>query len=282
VLVRPGLARKNLAFRVERTVNEDRKREVLRHLLEREPGAGIVYTATIALAEAVYEWLLAAGVNVGRYHSKRPMNEREDTQRRFMAGELRVMVATKAFGLGVDKSDVRFVVHWNFPDSIESYAQEAGRAGRDGEPAQAVLLYRLEDRRIQAYFLGGRYPRPVECQSLCAVLPSMGTRVTLAALASAVQMPGRRLRVVLTHLERAGVVHVRDEDTTILSAKEAACSLGEISASYAHRRAGDRKRLEAMMHYAQSVACRSAQILRYFGEPGDACGACDACAAGAS
>src|SRR3712207_6389904 len=76
-----------------------------------------------------------------------------------MEGAYAVMVATKAFGLGIDKRDIRFVAHYSIPDSVETYVQEAGRAGRDGQPAQTVLLYRLEDRRVQAYFLGGKHPR---------------------------------------------------------------------------------------------------------------------------
>lgn len=276
-IVRPGLARKNLAFRVVRTVNDERKREALRALLARVPGTGIVYVATIALAEELHAWLAGEGVAVGVYHGKRPMHERVETQRRFMDGSLRVMVATKAFGLGVDKPDVRFVAHWTFPDSIESYVQEAGRAGRDGKPAEAVLFYRLEDRRIQAYFLGTRYPRPIECQRLCAALPRAGANLDLATLAELVQMPARRLRVVLTHLEREGVVRVHDDDVTIVSAASAARSLGAIAASYERRRNGDRARLDAMMHYAQSLECRSVQVLRYFGERGAPCGVCDVC-----
>jgi len=261
VTVRPGLARPNLAFEVIRTVNEDRKREALRAILTRTNGTGIVYVATIALAEEVHAWLESEGVSVGLYHGKRPMNHREETQTRFMSGELRVMVATKAFGLGVDKPDVRFVVHWTFPDSLETYYQEAGRAGRDGKPATAYLLYRLEDRRIQAYFLGTKYPRPAECQRLCMVLPRLGGRtIPLDTLATAADIPERRLRVVLAHLEREGVATVRDDAVTIRDDRAVAGAAGAVVATYAHRRTRDQARLRAMMQYAQSVECRVARV----------------------
>jgi ATP-dependent DNA helicase RecQ len=287
VVVRPGLARPNLAFEVIRTVNEDRKRDALAKILARHDGkSGIIYCATIALAEEVHTWLGGPGaqcVSAGIYHGKLPMAAREDTQERFMRGDLRVMVATKAFGLGIDKRDVRFVVHWTFPDSLETYYQEAGRAGRDGEPATAYLLYRLEDRRIQTYFLGTRYPRPEECQRLCTTLPaaSVNERVggSIKELALTTKIPERRLRVLLTHLEREGIATIADDKITVADARATARTIAAVLASYAHRRKRDRERLQAMMHYAQSPQCRVAQVLRYFGEtpPTPNCGTCDVC-----
>ncbi len=284
LIVRPGLSRPNLSFEVIRTVNDDRKREALQTILARQEGSGIIYCATIALAEEVHTWLAARCVSAGLYHGQLRMTQREEAQEQFMRGDLRLMVATKAFGLGVDKPDVRFVVHWTFPDSLETYYQEAGRAGRDGKPATAYLLYRLEDRRIQTYFLGTRYPRSEECQRLCLTLraasASERTPWTRDTLAAATNIPERRLRVVLTHLEREGLASVHDDKIAFADdhPRTIARAVAAVITKYTERRARDRARLQAMMHYAQSVQCRVQQLLRYFGEQADtACGRCDAC-----
>src|SRR6202000_615261 len=106
-------------------------------------------------------------------------------QEQFMGGEYKVMIATKAFGLGIDKPDIRFVYHFEFPDSLETYAQEAGRAGRGGEPSRAVLLYRLAEKRIQNFFLRGRYPKAEEVRAVHEALSS--TPVALATVAELAQ-----------------------------------------------------------------------------------------------
>ncbi len=177
-VVNAGMERDNLFFHVHPTVNTQAKLARVAAMLAKEEGTGIIYTASVRSANELHDWLKEHGISVGHYHGKMPTREREQVQEEFMRGDHKVMIATKAFGLGIDKPDIRFVYHFEFPDSLGTYYQEAGRAGRDGLPSRAVLLYRLEDKRIQSFFLAGRYPRVAELRS---VLEALGGRVLSAA-----------------------------------------------------------------------------------------------------
>jgi ATP-dependent DNA helicase RecQ len=280
LIINTGSERTNLFLAVHPTVNLDAKLARVGMLLDEEQGTGIIYTASIRSANDLHDWLKEHGIAVGRYHGRLPARERERIQAEFMRGEHKVMIATKAFGLGVDKPDIRFVYHFEFPDSLETYAQEAGRAGRDGLPARAILLYRLEDRRIQNFFLRGRYPKADEVRAILNALSS--APLALATIAELSQIGRRRTQVILYLLREAGVVR-RGRSGYILRRTEA-ISDGEIDfllADYKERANRDKERLAEMMHYAQVVTCRT-QILRvYFGEdPGSPCNRCDNCARG--
>ncbi len=170
VVVNTGSERTNLHFAVLPTVNNDAKLARIGTMLEKEEGTGIIYTASVRSADELHDWLKDHGISVGHYHGKMTHKDREQVQEEFMRGDHKVMIATKAFGLGIDKPDIRFVYHYEFPDSLETYAQEAGRAGRDGLPSRAVLLYRLEDKRIQTYFMAGRYPHAAEVSAVLEAL----------------------------------------------------------------------------------------------------------------
>ncbi len=154
-----SIYRPNLALRVEHVTQPAEKQQLLLEQLA-EGGTSIVYAATIKTAEATHQFLLANGVEALLYHGRLPSKQRHENQDRFMAGEVKVIVATSAFGMGIDKADIRQIIHFEFPATVEAYYQEAGRGGRDGELAECVLLYDLADQRTQKnIFLVGVTPR---------------------------------------------------------------------------------------------------------------------------
>jgi ATP-dependent DNA helicase RecQ len=154
-----GFARPNLKFEVEYAKGHGEKRHILRRFLAATPGAGIIYAATRKACEELAEELDGAiDRRVGLYHAGLAPDERRQVQERFMSGKTPIIVATNAFGMGIDKADLRFVVHYNMPRSLEAYYQEAGRAGRDGLLSRCLLLFSLQDRRIQEYFIENAYP----------------------------------------------------------------------------------------------------------------------------
>jgi ATP-dependent DNA helicase RecQ len=278
VVVDTGIERPNLFLEVFRTVNGLAKRARIRSILNETEGSGIIYVATVRTANELYGWLCAENVNAARYHGKMKTKEREEVQQRFMDGEFHVIVATKAFGLGIDKPDIRFIVHFNFPDSIESYYQEIGRAGRDGKVARCPLLYRLEDRRIQGYFLGGKYPRREHSQRIYDIVAS-GHGVT-AELCAASGIPKRKVKVILSQLEGSGIIERRGGRIKCVRTFATAQELQVFLREYEQRHTSDRERLDQMMRYAETTFCRTRFLREYFGEPsGTDCEHCDNCRA---
>jgi ATP-dependent DNA helicase RecQ len=310
-----GLNRPNLRYHVIKASSERKKQALLLRLLERQDGCGIIYAATVKTVDALAEFLAAQGVPCGQYHGRMRAKDRERVQSAFMDhGEPRIMVATNAFGLGVDKQDIRFVIHYNFPGSLESYYQEAGRAGRDGVPANCVLLYQPEDKRIQSFFLGGRYPTPEQTRAVAEALiatavtqggaievtgwdpshvpldddgepeqpPAVDARffVDVKAIAEKADAPAKKARVVLSFLKEVGFAReapgARFAPTT--ATPPSLDELARATLRYEQKRAQDRARLAAMLRYSQSSLCRARLLVTYFGyTDAPPCGECDNC-----
>jgi ATP-dependent DNA helicase RecQ len=290
-----GLDRPNLRYHVIKASSERKKQALLIRLIEKTPGCGIIYAATVKTVDALADFLWSQGVECGRYHGRMRAKDRERVQSAFMErSEPRLMVATNAFGLGVDKQDLRFVIHYNFPGSLESYYQEAGRAGRDGVPADCVLLYQPEDKRIQSFFLGGRYPTPEQTRAVAEALVHVASGKiataetedhdpvfqTVKDIAERAEAPAKKARVVLSFLKEVGFAAEAPGARFAPLAHEPPSieDLARAASRYEQKRAQDRARLASMLRYAQSHLCRTRLLVTYFGYlDAPACGTCDNC-----
>jgi ATP-dependent DNA helicase RecQ len=274
------LIRPNLFLAVRRTVNDSAKLRELERILNETEGTGIIYVATIKQAERLHQEL-AARWPVELYHGRRTAKQRTEAQERFMSGGVKAVIATNAFGLGIDKPDIRFIVHYDFPGSLEAYYQEAGRAGRDGARADCVILYRVEDRQVQSYFLGGKYPSLEEAAAVARVLnaTSRDERRPLAELATAADVPRRKTRIVLELLKREGAMReYRGGKWERVAEDVSRVDIGRYIVDYEQRRVRDREKLDAMVSYCRSARCRTRRLLEYFGAPAEPdfhCGHCD-------
>lgn len=280
VLVR-GFDRPNISLDVVRhQEDKDKRKAVVEQVaaLAGSEGMGLLYAATRKDTEKYAAKLKNHGLRAEAYHAGRAVAEREGIHEKFLDDQLDVVVATTAFGMGIDKPNVRFVVHADVPESLDSYYQEIGRAGRDGEPATAVLHYRAEDLGLRKFF-GTHSPDAEALMAVLKIIKNAGAPAPKTALVELTGFPARRVTALVNQLEEAGAVTTGKRGTR-LSSKGKLTALVDRAVELAEaRQRVVQSRLTMMRGYAETDACRRQFLLSYFGEDlPEPCGNCDACA----
>ncbi|GAA3931174.1 RecQ family ATP-dependent DNA helicase [Actinomadura viridis] len=269
-----GFDRPELRLSV-RTVHETgRRHEAVVDAARDLQGPGIVYVAT----RKDTAWYAGRLESAAPYHAGMRRRERDRVQQAFMNDDLRIVVATTAFGMGIDKPDVRFVLHAQVPESLDSYYQEIGRAGRDGAGAAAVCFYRPEDLALPRFFTGG-LPAEDDLAAICEAVAAGPVR--RRDLAGRTGLSPRRLTALLDLLHEAGMVRIRRRVEPVPDAPSTADGVARALSLAERRRSVERTRIEMMRRYCELSDCRGRFLLRYFGEPRDLpCGHCDVCLGG--
>lgn len=284
-----GFERPNLSFTITPVEKVAQKYGRLKKVLA-ENKTGIVYCATRKKVEEVAETIHSWGLKCVAYHGGMSDQEREDTQNAFISREADIAVATNAFGMGIDRSDVRFVVHFEIPGSVEAYYQEAGRAGRDGEASVCELLFNYADTRTQEFFIDGVNPGPGMIRDVYQFFlneadENYEVHRTLDEIKDAIGAKnGMAVGAALGSLirgrwvERFDVPGMRAKGTRLLKPDVLTRDLTLDEAALEEKERRDREKLEKMVQLCYANTCRQQWVLEYFGEvDAPVCGSCDVC-----
>ncbi|HEY6806033.1 MAG TPA: ATP-dependent DNA helicase RecQ [Pyrinomonadaceae bacterium] len=290
-----GFDRPNLSIEVVHTQREREKITQIKRLARSHNGSGIIYASTRKAVEQVGGKLLEQGASVVLYHAGMSDGQRVRAQEDFMTGRKQMIVATNAFGMGIDKSDIRFVAHYQMPGSIEAYYQEIGRAGRDGEPSTCLLLFNYADKNTHDFFIEGSYPDGALIRSVYDALVATRTKRVELSASEIAKRAGEKNEMAVNsalylleragHIERTTVGPNRSESgarrsRTIVMLEEPPAKTLRINNSDVLRRGDlERRKLREMIEFCYTEYCYRAYILDYFGDRNHArkCGTCGNC-----
>ena len=292
-----GFERPNLHFEVFHGAGDRAKMQRLEEVFARDPSApAVVYCATRNQVDEVSSGLEERDFVTGVYHGGLSARRRKETQDAFMAGDLPILVATNAFGMGVDKPDIRSIAHFNMPGSLEAYYQEAGRAGRDGKPAICMMLYQPSDRGIHDFFIENSYPEPAIIESVWKVVAGEGMgehELSPEQIAEHVSRKGGGVNVhpwavktSLKQLREGGHVDFQWRRGRHFVEVKDRSRIRDLRVDWARlkeQRRVNEEHVEDVVKYARGKGCRSVNLLHYFGATpsfGDQCGRCDSCNGG--
>jgi ATP-dependent DNA helicase RecQ len=285
-----GFSRDNLSFKVRQTSSDKDKLQALQALIKQHT-TGIIYCATRKSVDAVARKIEHLTSSVIRYHGGLSVRDRSAAQEQFMNGGANIVVATNAFGMGIDRSDIRFVCHYEMPGSVEAYYQEGGRAGRDGKPSVCEMLFSYADKRVQDFFIDGANPGKALIAEtfdlLCAesnehhevrlpvddLCERVGRKVNPMAVSTAISILARQ-----GWIERFDIPGKRLKGTRIKQLGQSGSSLPIDGEALAIKAARDEERLKTVINFSYAQTCRQKWILDYFGElNGENCKRCDNC-----
>ncbi len=281
-----GFNRPNLTLEVKYTANVEAKFRALNELLNPHPnGATLIYTGTRRDAEETAEFVRAVcRVKAEHYHAGLPPEDRVRIQESFINSRTTVICATNAFGMGIDRADVRQVIHYTLPGSLEAYYQEAGRAGRDGLPAKVILLYAPQDRALQEFFIASSVVSPEELRLLYHALGSADNQIWMTTddFSRRTDLHPVKIKVGLAELERVGALEHLGDDGIRMLLRRGKWDSKAIQQAAVRSKEHTRHRtdqLDHMVNYAETNACRRRAVLKHFGDSAspDAPVCCDNC-----